>query len=213
MGLRRNPQFLSLAPLLLLLLLVRSNDHAEAARLASSKRGAGALLNKLQAVGGTKVGLKEALGSEMGGIPSWYGGVPYGSSWFSAYTPDEQCDHMCKSSCPWPEYPACMSCRYSCMSFATCDDSEGCLVDRTCSVYSFNKAVKMGVVPGEKVKPWFYCEPDQFGNDRNCDKCKECVNGPKCHWTIGGGFNCGGVWGDCCMMKCLGAGSPTFAAR
>jgi len=143
---------------------------------------------------------------------------------YGKHTPKETCDHLCYGACTYnggyagPGTSGCVNCIWSCMSFASCDDSEGCLEQAACSVYSFKKGIEAGnpaigkytlgwntgatTTDGRTVEAWNYCAPDMFGNDGNCKRCTACVAN-WCHYVLGT-EKCGGPWGDCCAIKCLG---------
>lgn len=151
---------------------------------------------------------------------------PYGDGGavYDAFSGKEQCDHMCKSQCTYnggyagPGTSMCVNCVWSCMSFASCDDTEACLEGTACSIYAFKEAIKAAnpaigkytlgwntgatTTDGKVVEAWNYCAPDMFANDKWCKKCTSCV-AEWCHY-VPGTDKCGGPWGDCCHVHCLG---------
>lgn len=149
---------------------------------------------------------------------------PYEGAVYTAFPPKDVCDHLCKSMCTYngayagPGTSMCVNCIWSCMSFGTCDDSEACLEQAACSVYSFKKAIEAGnpaigkytlgwntgatTTTGKTVEAWNYCKPDFFANDKYCKQCTNCV-AQWCHYVLGTD-KCGGPWGDCCHVHCLG---------
>jgi len=143
---------------------------------------------------------------------------------YTDFPPKDVCDHLCKSMCTYngayagPGTSMCVNCIWSCMSFAECDDTQECLENAACSVYSFKKAIEAGnpaigkytlgwntgatTTDGKTVEAWNYCKPEMFANDKYCKQCTACVN-QWCHYVLGTD-KCGGPWGDCCHVKCLG---------
>eukprot|EP00397_Hematodinium_sp_SG-2012_P049845 GEMP01057661.1.p1 GENE.GEMP01057661.1~~GEMP01057661.1.p1 ORF type:complete len:162 (+),score=29.06 GEMP01057661.1:305-790(+) len=135
---------------------------------------------------------------------------PYGTDWYHAHSDKDACGYLCNSQCTeGPVFQTrsgysaqCDQCRYNCFSTRECDKSEDCLVGKTISLHCYNQLPKTLTMPSEKtLPPWQYCE--KYDSDACCHVTKKCID-TGCHYAPGSA-QCGGVWGDCCAQRCLGA--------